>query len=249
MRTITFQDVLAWHRCPLAAAHGYVPEMPYGDLDVGKNILGLWPNSDALASIVPNRTEGVKWLQATRFGIGALTAASVAPPPAIRPGDYWLASKGKSWKGTSSFDGIIGESLYAEYDIQYLHKVGGVYEAVICDTHPLPPDIPRRAALVLYASYITSGFQRITGEPCYARLVAPGYQNEEALILPNQSQEVLMAAMDVTRGLNTIRPGNHCMETRARTIRNSNNSYTTEHSWSCPLRATNRCVPFNTNRS
>jgi hypothetical protein len=248
-RTLRYQDLLAWHRCPLGAAHGYVPEDPQGDPKLARQILGRWPKTNTLARAVPKRDVAVRWLQATRFGIVASLEGAIAPPPAVHPDDYWLPGEGKAWRGISSFETPLGERVYAEYDLPYLHRVGGVYEVVILDTHLTPPDIQRRAALVLLGSYLTSGFHRITGEVCYARLVAPAYQHEEALTLPHQSSEVVMSALALGQTLPVMRPGSSCMETQRYTGRSPSGRPQTLHRWACPLREAGKCVPFNPNRN
>lgn len=238
---ISFEDLLAWNQCPLAAKAGYKPIHPRGDLRWTRQLADEWPNNTrALARMCPTVHLGNRWLQSTEFGVQRITTGPSDPPPAQLGKGFWRKDdRLKNWKGTLDIPTPSGQLIKVEFELPYLHKIHDVWEIVLIDGSKVPPNILTRSSLSFEASFLMECFRYLTGQHAYARLIAPGYSHEERLYYPPQSIDNFVLLYHSIKSFGILRPGEHCkqhMPDKTKSV--------AARKWLCPLRDAKHCTPF-----
>ena len=234
---ITFEDVLAWMHCPKAAGSGYRPEWPLGDRDVGAQVLPQFVRGEketALRKIVSGYEEAMEWLVTTKFAVLRDSQAHPTVPPRPDGSSHWTQLDTKH-KGYCSIELITGEAKVA-FVLPYLHRPHSVYEVVYVDTRPTPMSTSQWSDFTVLASYHRALFREMTGEPLYARYLAPAHQTEHELQIPHTDIKGLLNMAELGPLTDTIRPGAHCESTTETGDGNVR--------YACPLRESGACNPF-----
>lgn len=235
-KRITFRDVLAWMHCPKAALSGYQPAWPLGDRNLGAKIAGnaLGGSFGALRQVVSQGQEAQKWLLRTEFAMLRGEQTHNPAPPKAKGDSYW-SQFGTKQRGYHYVDLIDGEAV-VQFTIPYLHRPHGVFEAVYVDTQPNPLDMDAWADFTTLVSFHRELFRSMTGEPMYARYIAPAHQTERRVTVPHTELQGLLNMVALAPLTETIRPGAHCESTvkSGQKVR-----------YRCPLREKGKCNPFH----
>lgn len=231
MKTVTFEDVSAAMHCPLATAAGYEPEPLFEDPELSRKILEDWPNDTTrLRKLVSSERQAVKWMSRTRFGMA--TGPAQPPSPQDRNTDYW--TDGRIGHARVSLAG--DRQRIAVCHLPYLHKINASWEVVYCRTQREPMDLRRRKDMILRAQWDQSVFRHITGETLFSRLLAPAYQHEEALSVPDTSVTAIIQQQEALQATPVATPGLHCSD-----VKGTRHSSGKKREWRCPVREQDNC--------
>jgi len=252
---IKFEDFLAYSKCPFGASKGLQVPHPVGDQKLISNLTEKWPTSyTMLKKLVPDPLECSKWLASTRFGLEKLTNSNNTPPPTKDNTSYWREIGDNSWEGIIKVNSLFNDSESPDeekedyriaYHFPYLHKINNVWEVVIFIASDKEPDIRLESETALLSGYLSGGFFRITGKHLYTRVINLYYRREEIISPLSISPEVALLKIERSRAIDTINPGEHCLDNKKVKTFTSGGSLRTKYEWACPLRHEKVCDPFS----
>lgn len=230
---VTVEDVIGWLHCPLAYASGYKPSTPHGDTSLAARLVKEWPaKKTSLGKISRSSSQASTWMHTTLYAINHHKHGTPALPPPAHHGDYWVGNT-----GYFTIDSVFQNNITVKFDLHGLSKCNNVWEILYIDTHPDPPDFARHCDMIMEAGFLSDCFRHMTGIHAGVRLIAPGYEREEMVNIPQQHSGILIKFLEIAKTFAIARPGSHCNSTKSGNKRLSKK-------WCCPVRESGNCNPF-----